>query len=126
MKHENQIADATNMMKIPRASRGFTLIELIMVVVLLGIIAAIAVPQFSGLKEHGEEAVANAAVAGVAAAAAMCYSSQRRKCTFAEITSATYLKVEDATIGGSCANVTATSGSTASTVSLSITDYCSG
>ena len=32
----------------PRAARGFTLIELVVVVVLLGIAAAVVVPRFSG------------------------------------------------------------------------------
>lgn len=105
--------------------RGFTLLELVLVVVLLGILASMTLTRYTGVREHGEESVANAAVAAVSAAAALCYSAQRRKCTFAEITTGgTYLTVQDATIGGNCANVTATSGSTASTVTLSITDYC--
>jgi MSHA pilin protein MshA len=105
--------------------RGFTLIELLAVLVILGILAAMAIPKYAGFRGHGEESVANAAVSAVAAAAALCYSSQRRKCTIAEITSASYLTVQDASVGGStCANVTATSGSTTSTVTLSITEFC--
>lgn len=106
---------------------GFTLIELVLVVVLLGILASMTLTRYTGVREYGEESVANAAVSAVAAAAALCYSAQRRQCTFAEITTGgVYLNVQNATIGGNCASVTATSGSSSSTVTLSIADYCSG
>ena len=36
------------------AHKGFTLIELVMVIVILGILAAIAVPQFGDLSEKAE------------------------------------------------------------------------
>jgi prepilin-type N-terminal cleavage/methylation domain-containing protein len=42
-----------------RDQRGFTLIEIIMVIVLLGIIAAIAIPKYIDLREEAADATAS-------------------------------------------------------------------
>jgi MSHA pilin protein MshA len=45
--------------------KGFTLIELIMVIVLLGLLAVVAIPQFTNLQTEAEEAAEQGVVGGV-------------------------------------------------------------
>jgi prepilin-type N-terminal cleavage/methylation domain-containing protein len=43
--------------KLPIADRGFTLIELIIVIAILGILAVIAIPKFTGMTDRSKERV---------------------------------------------------------------------
>ncbi len=58
---------------IRTAQRGFTLIELVVVIVILGILAAFAVPRFMGLEDQARVAAANAMAGSLRSAATMAH-----------------------------------------------------
>jgi len=61
---------------VKTSQRGFTLIELVVVIVILGVLAAFAVPRFMGLEVEARKSTVNALSGSVKSAAAMAHSLQ--------------------------------------------------
>ncbi len=80
------------------ASKGFTLVELLIVVIILAILAAIIVPQFSGATDDAEQAAYDTNIANIRAAIDL-YRQQHNAYPGAVTSS-----------GGTCVNGTAVTG----------------
>lgn len=111
-----------------RNEKGFTLIELIMIIIILGILAAIAVPKYADLQDQARDSVLDASVGALKPAAIIQYAARipdPASNTFASIRANTDL---DSSVGFStaqCSDGILTYGSRSKTFSIDST-YCSG
>ena len=64
--------------QINHSRKGFTLIELMIVVAIIGILAAIAIPQFAGYRRRGQNAAAQSALKNLATAQESYYIDQNK------------------------------------------------
>jgi type IV pilus assembly protein PilA len=99
--------------RIQSEEKGFTLIELLVVILIIGILAAIALPAFLGQQEKGQDADAKSNARNMVSQIESCYANEQ---DYTACDTAGELGDTGVTIGGAAGQVTVTAGANTFTV----------
>ena len=110
---------------VRKQQQGFTIIELVVVIVILGILAAVAFPKFQDLSGDAKAAVAKGGLAAIQSAGVITYAKTTgNKPSLTSILNQTTLD-PNITTSGTCTGVIVGYQGTNSTTAADISDYCS-
>src|SRR5687768_5611766 len=93
--------------RINSEEKGFTLIELLVVILIIGILAAIALPAFLGQQKKGEDAEAKSNARNLVSQVESCYANEQ---TYANCQTAAQLPNTGLKLGSNPGEVAVTAG----------------